>query len=242
MALNALGEIGDCRAAQRLERALKDERNEVRYQAVIAYSRLACPADVVTAVLRATKDDDPAIRYIALRIAEDQRGEEAAAPELVARAKELLEDSAPEVRLVAAIYLAKSGDFSGKALLLDVVRGNVARRPELEDEQEAVELAGTLGMTEAIPSLERRAWGLRRFVQTTCVFQAKVALARMGNARAVAEITKDLASRDREKRHAAIVAAGRARITATRATIQGLGPDEADPDLVREALALLPAE
>src|SRR5580658_4854243 len=41
MALSALGEIGDARAMQRLERALRDGRPEVRYQAVIAFSRVA---------------------------------------------------------------------------------------------------------------------------------------------------------------------------------------------------------
>src|SRR5271165_5502010 len=41
MALSALGEIGDARASQRLERALGDGRPEVRYQAIIAYARVA---------------------------------------------------------------------------------------------------------------------------------------------------------------------------------------------------------
>ncbi len=237
MALNALGEIGDRRAAGRLERALADERPEVRYQAVIAFSRVASPEDVPAALLAATRDDDPAIRYIALRIAEDQRDLDASP--LHARAKAMLEDAASEVRLVAAIYLAKAGDDAGRALILDVVRGGLARRAEVEDEQEAIEVTGALGMKEAIPHLERRAWGLRRFVQSTCEFQAKVALARMGNPRAITEIVKDLDSTDREKRQAAVVAAGRARIAEARARIEQLGADAADPDLVKEALALL---
>jgi HEAT repeat protein len=238
MALNALGEIGDGRAAGRLERALKDERPEVRYQAIIAFSRVAPAEDIAPALLSATRDDDPAIRYIALRIAEDQLARDLSAT-LHVRAKAMLEDAAPEVRLVAAIYLAKAGDDAGRGLLLDVVRGRLARRPEAEDEQEAIEVCGALGLTEAIPDLERRAWGLRRFVQTTCVFQAKVALARMGSARAIAEIVSDLDSGDREKRNAAIVAAGRARIGGARTKIEALAADVADPELVREALALL---
>ncbi len=238
MALNALGEIGDGRAAGRLERALRDERPEVRYQAVIAFSRVAVAEDVAPALLQATRDDDPAIRYIALRIAEDQLTRDASSA-LHVRAKAMLEDEAPEVRLVAAIYLAKAGDDAGRALLLDVVRGQLPRRPEAEDEQEAIEVSGALGMKEAIPYLERRAWGLRRFVQTTCVFQAKVALARMGNPRAIAEIVGDLDSGDREKQNAAIVAAGRARIAEARPRIEALAAGPADPELVREALALL---
>ncbi len=241
MALNAIGEIGDPRAACRLERALADERPEVRYQAIIAFSRVSSAEGVAPALLAATRDDDPAIRYIALRIAEDRLGKDESAP-LLARAKGMLDDGASEVRLAAAIYLAKAGDDAGRALLLDVARGQPGRRPEPEDEQEAIELTGALGMRDAVPHLERRAWGLRRFVQSTCEFQAKVALARMGHARATGEIVADLGARDREKRNAAVVASGRARIASAKPLLSSLGPSDADPDLVREALALLAGE
>ena len=72
MALNAIGEIGDARAAPRLERALGDARPEVRYQAIIAYAKLAPKEDAGESIARAIDDDDDAVRYIALRIAEEQ--------------------------------------------------------------------------------------------------------------------------------------------------------------------------
>jgi HEAT repeat protein len=73
MALTALGEIGDMRAAQRLKRALCDGRPEVRYQAIIAFARVARDDTntVAEALSCALDDDDPAIRYIAMRVAEE---------------------------------------------------------------------------------------------------------------------------------------------------------------------------
>jgi HEAT repeat protein len=246
MAITALGEIGDVRAAGRLLRALRDERNEVRYQAVIAYARVARgddPEEVARALVRATRDEDPAIRYIALRVAEehaDARAEQHAEATMVLRAREMLTgDGAPEVRLAAAIYLAKRGDPAGRSLIFDVVAGRAARRPDPEDEQEAVELAGALGMSEATAHLERRAWGFGRFVKRTCAWQARVALARMGHGRASAEIFNELRSGKRETRLSAVVAAGRARLVEARATLERFGPDDADVEVVRDALALL---
>ena len=49
----------------------------------------------------------------------------------------------------------------------------------------------------------------------------------------------DLRSRNREKLQSAIVAAGRARLTSARAELEALSPADADPELVRDALALL---
>jgi HEAT repeat protein len=236
MALSALGEIGDARAVPRLTRALGDERPEVRYQALIAYARVASAEEVASALVRATDDRDRAIRYIALRLAEDRIGTADEDP-VRERATALLEDDAPEVRLAAAIHLAKIGDVAGRALLLKVISGATPSEPE--DEREAVELAGAIGLMEAVPDLERRAWGLARYVKDTCAWSARIALARMGNARAVGEILKDLGSLRRDTRDAAVVAAGRAQLLEARAKIAALGPDEADRDLVREALARL---
>jgi HEAT repeat protein len=266
MALSALGEIGDARAAQRLERALRDARPEVRYQAIIAFARVAKddPAAVVVAVARALDDDDPAIRYIAMRIAEEQvadAGEDAAQgqahplrdPRLVTRARQLADGSDVAVAVVAGLYLARIGDPGGRAIALDVVAER-RRTPELEDEQACVELAGELGMREATVHLERRAWGRRRVVRAllswgagdraSCSWHARIALARMGHDRARAEILADLGSWRRETREAAVVAAGRARLREAREVLERLlatvHPGESvDAALVREALVRL---
>jgi HEAT repeat protein len=266
MALSALGEIGDARAAQRLERALRDPRPEVRYQAVIAFARVAKddPASVATAVARALDDEDSAIRYIAMRIAEEQvggAGGDAAESEkhplrdasLVARAEELADGADEAVAVVAGLYLARIGKSRGRAIALDVVAER-RQTPELEDEQACVELAGELGMREAVEHLERRAWGRRRVLRVllswgagdraSCAWHARIALARMGHERARAEILAELGSWRRETREAAVVAVGRARLREARQILEKLlatvHPGESvDAALVREALVRL---
>jgi HEAT repeat protein len=243
MVLNALGEIGDERVLPRLRRALTDKRAEMRYQAIIAFSRICDDAtEVGRALLAATNDDDDAVVHIALRIAEERIDADKPVDErLVTRARALLEADSPHVKLVAAILLGKAGDKAGHPLLLRVVRGEkIAAQPlEKEDERAAVELVGQLGLEEARPHLERRAWGLMHFVKDTCAFHAKIALARMGHARAKSEIMTDLASTRPDVLGAAVVSAGRARLHEARARIEALPPDTVDPELVKEALTRL---
>jgi HEAT repeat protein len=246
MAINALGEIGDSRASARLSRALTDPRPEVRYQATIAFPRVAKDdAEAVRVALEhAFEDVDESVRYIALRIAEERADTGKPDPSLVERARQLLKDPVQHVALAAAIFVAKTSGTSGKdepearALILKVVVGTGPRLsgPAREDENEAILVSGALRMTEAIPPLERRAWGLGRLVTDTCAWSAKIALARMGHDRAIAEITRDLGSSKRGTREAAVVAAGHARLVRLKDTLTQLGPDDADPELVAHAL------
>ncbi len=248
MALNALGEIGDPRAAARIVRALADERPEVRYQAVIAYPRLEADAGAVDAALvHATADADPSVRYIALRVAEE-RATAGSTPSsaMIAAARAHLgpSETAGEVVLAAAILLAKAGIADGHDALVraargDKIRGRVA---EPEDTAEAIELAGRLGLREVVPALERRAFGFARHLRETSSFAATIALARLGNARAVESIVTDLTHRDPDKRRAAIVAAGRARLEQVRARIASAAASDDDPvtrELAGEALRTL---
>jgi HEAT repeat protein len=246
MALNALGEIGDARAVPRLSRALADARPEVRYQAVIAYAKLAADAaDVDAALVRACADADDAVRYIALRVAEERiEGVARHAPcaALLTEARARLATDVPHVALAAAILLAKAGGEGAdlaRGRILAVVSGGPGPRVEKEDEREAVELAGALDLRAAVPHLERRAWGLASHLRDTCAWHAKIALARMGHPRASAEILRDLDSSRAETRSAAVVAAGRARLRQARAKIASLAGDVADPQLVADALAQL---
>lgn len=244
MAINALGEIGDERAAPRLRRAITDRRPEVRYQATIAIARvLADSQEIEEAIIRATRDDDDAIVHIALRLAEERIDEgKGVSDEILTRARALRDKSdSAHVAIVAAILLAKAGDESAHDLVLRVVRGERIRgqSPAKEDEQAAVELAGQLGLKAAVPHLEKRAWGLVSWVSDTSSFHAKIALARMGNARAKKEILADLESGKREVVEAAVVAAGRARIGEAKGVIERLSAAACDPELVKEALGLL---
>jgi HEAT repeat protein len=246
MVLNTLGELADPRALPRLRRALTDKRPEMRYQAIIAFARVADDAaEIGQALLAATNDDDDAVVHIALRVAEERldAGKDVD-PRLVTRAKALLESTSPHLALVAAIFLGKAGDDAGRALVLRVVRGEkiAGQAPEKEDERAAVELAGEIDLTDARPHLERRAWGMMHFVRDTCAFHAKIALARMGHPRAIAEILKDLDSDRPDVLAGAVVAAGRARLVKARPAIERIPTVAVDPELVREALSRLSGE
>jgi HEAT repeat protein len=211
LAMTALGEIGDGRAAERLGKAAEDDRPSMRYQATIALARLGALDEEtrVKALLRASSDDDFNIRYIAMRLAEEHLAD--AAPErLRLRAVALLEDEQPDVVIAAALFLAHARDARAKPIIAGVVRGELPA--QREDEREAVEVAGALEMRELIPDLEKRAFGLARHVRDTCAFHALIALAAMQHTRAVANIRSDLGSRSPKRREAAEVAASRAKI------------------------------
>lgn len=236
MALVALGEIGDPAALPRLRRALHDERPEVRYQAVIAFARIAQAEDdeVAEALARGAADDDLNVRYVALRSAEDRFGR-APPRSILDVAARRLDDPACHVANAAAILLCRGGDERGKARVLRIVAG--AERASREDERGAIEVAGERGYAQAQPALARRAWGLVHFVRETSAWHAKIALARMGDERAAHDILGDLTSMDRDKRQAAVVAAGRARLASARAAV--LSARDVDEDLRREALGAL---
>ncbi len=246
MAISALGEIGDPRAAPRLVRALSDARPEVRYQAVIAYARVVDDeADALRAVESAMGDEDESVRYIALRLAEERvdAGRREGMDAIHARALTMLEAPPPHVAVVAAILLAKldkDGSPRGRAraMLLRVVDGTLPlpRGPAQEDEREVVELVGALGMKEAIPALERRAFGVRHFIADTCSYAATIALARLGHARAREDLLARLRSRRRATREAAVVAVGRAKMVEARPIVAALTGNDVDPELVVRAL------
>lgn len=254
MALSALGEIGDTRAIGRLERALRDERPEVRYQAVIAFARVAKsdPPAVALALERALDDRDGAIRYIAMRMLEehaidevDEKGLRGAS--LRDRAEQLMDGPDEAVAVVAALYLARLGHPGARLVVLAVVSGQRVT-PEREDEEACIELVGELKLREAAAALERRVWGTRRRIgailsgggaeHATSAWHARIALARLGHERAKAEILRGLSSWRRQAREAAVVAVGLARMGEARSTLEQLG-GIVDAALVREALVRL---
>ncbi|AUX47945.1 hypothetical protein SOCE26_094710 [Sorangium cellulosum] len=243
MAITALGEIGDARATGRLRRALSDERPEVRFQAVIAFPRVCTqPEDAIEAVVQATHDDDPLVCHIALRVFEEL-GEANGdlPPSGLARAWALLGHTSPLVRAAAAVVLARFGDPAGHAVLVEVAEGKL-RGIDHEDEAAAIELCGELGLAAARSALERRAFGLRLgFGRDPLRWHARVALARMGNERAIREILSDLGAWDRHRRTLAVAAAGRARLEAARQPIAAMRGDDrkADQGAVEEALAAI---
>ncbi|HMJ11543.1 MAG TPA: HEAT repeat domain-containing protein [Polyangiaceae bacterium] len=244
MALTALGETSrpdDALALEAIRGALESESAALRFQALIAYARVAEEKALPT-LLAALGDPDARVRYVALRAAEERIDENAAAParaELHSRAEAALEDEAADVRLAAAIVLAKTGHAAAFEEIASAVNALGAAR-EPEDEQTAIDLAGELGIAAARPGLMRRAFGgvLRR---DRFAWQARVALARLGDERARRSILKDLHSWSYEVRSLAVAAAGRARVLEARPALLALrsSPKRADPEAVQEALALL---
>lgn len=254
MAVTALGEIGDARATGRLRRALDDARPEIRFQAVIAFPRVCAQREeAVEALVRATRDDDPLVCQIALRMAEElatsgdddeapaEEGPAPIDPALMERARALLEHRSPLVRSAAAVLLARGGDAGGHPVVVAVATGAL-RGADREDEAAAIELCGELGLEAASGALERRAWsGLLGVGRDPLYWYARVALARMGHARATREILQDIRGRDRHRCTLAVAAAGRARLVAARDPIAALRGDDrrADQGAVEDALAAL---
>jgi hypothetical protein len=245
MSLVALGEVAteeDQAAREVLEQSLQADVPELRFQALVALHHVA-PARAAPAVLRALDDEDAHIRYVALRIAEEQwtRGRSEPLPDQVLRAAHsALADEVAQVRLAAAILLARLGDAAGKeVLVLAVETGAGAEEPE--DAEAAIEICGELGLSEATGGLERRAWGLFGAARDPFAWQARVALARLGHERAKLGILKGLRAWSRDARTLAVAAAGRARMSEAKSSIEAMRGDveRADPDAVEEALALL---
>jgi HEAT repeat protein len=123
-----------------------------------------------------------------------------------------------------------------------VCEGVAAVRTSLdsEDEQAAIVLAGELGLRDAVPSLERRAW--RGFGRgRSFAYEARIALAKMGDARARAAIVRGLSAYSRDARTLAVVAAGRASVAEALPLILAMRADEsrAEPTAVDEALRAL---
>jgi HEAT repeat protein len=244
MALAALAEVSEASDEQVLAlvmQAQKDAAPELRFQALIAQNRLA-PAALLEGLADASRDEDAEVRQISYRLAEEHvLADPASLPEpMRQRARAALRDDAPNVRLAAAILLARVGDKCGA----DVIRAVVERKDRvasLEDEQAALELAGELQISEARPALSRRAFGYFGLFRDPLAWHARVALARLGDEQAKAAILRGLTAFTRDARTIAVAAAGRARLREARTILQRMTPAEADPETVAEALSELEA-
>lgn len=247
MAVAAIGEIGDPRATERVRRALSDPRPEVRFQAAIAFPRVSSSYEAaVEALGHATRDDDPFVCHIAIRMAEelaaaDEDRKAEVDPRLLARARVMLDHASDLVRVASAILLAGAGERAADRVLVEVASGAIKTR-DGQDEAAAIELCGQLGLEGARAGLERRAFGgLLGLRRDRFAWHARVALARMGHERAAREIVSELDSWDRDRRTLAVAAAGRARLAAARERIAAMRGDDrrADPDAIEEALAAI---
>lgn len=243
MVLLALGELaprGHREASQVIEQALTDASAALRFQALIALCKLDV-ADAEARLLGAVEDPDARVRYISLRLLDERLAlaERSftelpeAVRQVVARA---LGDDAIDVRIAAAFLFARERDERAARVLVEgLVQG--VRLPAPEDDQELIELAGELGLRGAEPGLVRHAWGRLGLVPGRFAWQAKVALARLGNARAQKELLKGLTSWNRDTRTLAVVAVGRAGLRQARPQLEQMSKDETvDASVIRTAL------
>jgi HEAT repeat protein len=246
MALLGVGELADpehAEARAAATRGLVDRLPAVRYQAVVALARLQGESSL-EALLMGTRDADPEVRHVAFRVAEEVFGgrpaEQVPLP-LVQRARGALRDDNGGVQVAAAILLAVLGEDAGRERLVDVVNSK-RRMVHAEDEAIAVELCGQLGLKEAMPGLERRAFGLLGG-RTPASWHARVALAELGHPRAKNAILRGLSAWSRDARTLAVAAVGRARLQEARTILLGMldAPARAEPDAVRDALSELDA-
>lgn len=242
MALSALGELSDERTLPVLAKALDSETPSDRFQAVMGFAKTSHDAERVREVLlRATRDDDHLVRHIALRLAEERGDGTDVEPVFVERARAMLDDDSDIVRVAAAVLLGRMGRRDGAEVLAQVASREVITS-EHDDEAAAIELCGELGLKAAKSALQKRAFG-RVIILSSDPFawHARVALAALGDPKAVKWVLDELTAWTRERRTLAVAAAGRARVTEARERLLAMSGDEerADPDAVSEALARL---
>ena len=245
MALVALGELGPEGSGPALEvvrHALASSAPATRFQALIAAHRLLEPDELLPHLVAALADTEARVRYVACRIAEERFFAESSGEppsELSELLTKLLADPAENVALVVAITLGRRGSERARAMVVRALN----RRDgftELDDEQAAIEMCAELNLNAAGPGLRSRAFR-GAFGASPLSFQARVALARMGDARACEQILRDLSSFRRSVRDRAVAAAGQARLEAARPRLMEMRSDERQADLpsVVEALEAL---
>ena len=258
MALLALGEVGSAqpRVTAALRRALDESGPALRFQAVIASGRLLPPGDLEGVVQRALNDHDPEVRHIGIRVAEetyavrDEHPREAwdeviggdlppvVFPRKVAEAiRGRLDDDDTRVAMAAAIALAAAGDESACDGLARLLNARVEHL-DPQDECAAIRLCARLGIRSAIPGLQRRA---RRLLGSGVAWDARVALARLGDSSAQKRILRELGSWSHDRRMLAVAAAGQARMQMAIEPLRRLArrPGRLDVQAVEAALRLI---
>lgn len=247
MALVALGELapaGDAATLALVRAALADPAPALRFQALVAAGRLLELDELEARLAVALGEPEARLRYIACRISEERffsnpDVEESRRAQLERRLAPLLSDADEDVALAAAVLLAPRGVAAARALLVE--RLNRRRSfTNVDDEQSAIELCAELGLTAALPGLRVRAFGGLLAGTSPLSFQARVALARLGDERARQQILRGLSAWSQSVRAQSIAAAGLARLEAARPRLLQMRDErEVDRNAVVEALAAL---
>lgn len=248
LALVALGELaepGDPDVERSLSSAFESDAPALRFQALVAAGRLLSRPELSRWLERALLDPESKLRYIACRIIEERFFVDAEADAeqrgvWEQRLVSCLDDVELDVALVASLLLAPRGVEAARTRVVEALN---RRRsfPQAEDEQAAIELCAELKLHAARPGLYGRAFGGVLGGGSALAFQARVALARLGDERARRHILRGLSSFRRSVRIQSIAAAGLARLEAARPRLLELRrvARDADRPSVTEALLAL---
>jgi len=242
MAVLALGEVaepGDAEVVARLRPLLAVTDAPIRFQALIAFVRLA-PDDAERVLAVAAADDDDEVRAMAYRLMDTRYQTEPAPAHFVTRATTALGDASSAVRAAAALFLAHGGERAADPVILGVIDGSVPPGTEA-DLLATFEVAATDRLTAASAGLARRAFGPLGLRSDSISWHALVALAMLGDQRARRTILRGLSAWTRHSRTLSVVAAGRARLVEARPAVEALRGNaaRADQNAVEEALAAL---
>jgi HEAT repeat protein len=241
LAVLALGEAcepNDPDVLSALGSLLASEHAALRFQALIAWERLAGD-ETEAALVAASGDSDDEVRSMAFRLAR-KRFENAEPPaELLANARAAVDGPVTTASVTAALFLAARGERSAERTLVELLAGTAGASEA--DVFAAIEAAMELGLESARPALVRRAFGLFGVRTDTLGWQSCIALARLGDERAKLAIVRRLSAFRRDARTFAVVAAGEAGLSSARETILAFrgDPSRADPEAVEEALSRL---
>jgi len=240
LALGELAEERDTAAVAAVRAALTAEQASERFQALLALHQLG-PGDVDAAVIHAATDTDVEVQRLAFRIAEARFSKRSLPEALRARALAALDGSNPALQVGAALLLAEFGDSAGDAIVLRLIAERLAFVGQ-EEIQAAIEIAGRRRLEAALPALRRRArsW----FGRDGLAYEARIALARLGDAGARQQLLQGLSAFSFDARTLAVAAAGRAGLQEARSRIEAFvgKPELADENAVIEALRALDAE
>ena len=244
MALLALGEVAPRRDPEivgAIRPFVTATAPSLRFQSLHAFALVEPPREDLRDVLVAALDDsDSEVRYLAVRLLEENFVEEDGAmnADVEAAFRHALDDTELRVQLAAAIALpAEGADERIRSLLVRAAGAKGSDRVD-EDLAHAIERCGELQLRDAIPALEVRAFrGLRKDALS---FQSRIALARMGSAKAKQSILADLRSWNRDRRNQGVVSAGQARMVEARENLERVR-GSVDAVSLDEALALIEA-
>ena len=244
LALSELAQPGEPEACAAAHRALSSELPGLRYQGLVALRHISEKVAAPT-IATALVDPDDEVRWVAVRLLDElfqQMESEGEAREwalpLIPRLRAVLHDRNLRVAAASQLLLARWGDAEAIHDLPALLSANGSSL-ERQDELDAIRLVARFRVEAAKPALQKRAWPL--FFDTPVAFEARVALAHLGDSRAEQSILRDLHSPVASRCARAIEPVGLLRLVDGRARLMQLlnNPALFDGEAVRQALQRL---